>query len=231
MQHVLCGRKQNFLFDAFCVILSPMATLFLDLASHSEVPSQGAVIACCDDKRTLTLQYVDHRMSDDRLMPTIESVLKEAKLEYKDIAHIAVVKGPGGFTSLRMAVTLANVLADQLQIRAAGIHLSDLYRARVATENFLWLHSTKKTELFVRGFGSFTKMWKEPTLISINEFVASVPTDATWAGELIPDHRTALAGKNLQAAELKSLQQALPAFLASIQYEKALILPWYGRGW
>jgi tRNA threonylcarbamoyl adenosine modification protein YeaZ len=170
-------------------------------------------------------------MGDDQLMPTIEGVMKEAEWKYEDLTHIAVVNGPGGFTSLRMAVTLANVLADQLGIPATGIHLSDVYAARVSADDFLWVHSTKKIELFVRGFGSFAELWPEPTLVSIDDFVAKVPSNAMWAGELIADHRVALVGKNLLPADLKSLEGVLPAFLASLAYKKELILPWYGRGW
>ena len=192
-------------------------------------------------------------MSDDQLMPVIEKVLKESDCSYKDLTNIAVVNGPGGFTSLRMAVTLANVLADQLRIPSVGIHLSDLYHARVnfesgilnlgQTENqnsefniqdsssFLWLHSTKKTELFVRGFGSFATVWPEPILLSIDDFAEKVPSGALWAGELIADHCEVLAEKNLHPGSLTPLNEALPTFLASQKYEKTLILPWYGRGW
>ena len=229
-----------------------MRTLFLDLASHSDVPSQGASSACVDTNETRSIRFVDHRMSDDQLMPLIKGVVQEAGWTYKDLTHIAVVKGPGGFTSLRMAVTLANVFADQLQIPSVGVHLSDVYEARVNYElrsknygaaemhnsqflipnSFLWFHSTKKTELFIRTFGLEDSPWIEPVLISIDDLLATTYNlPPSWSGELIPAHREALASKNLEPAPLASLEDALPAFLSAQTYDKELVLPWYGRGW
>ena len=76
-------------------------------------------------------EFVHARISDADLIPLVEQVLKAAGWEYKDIDAVACIVGPGGFTSLRVAVAFANTLGDQLGIPVAGIHLSELYRARV----------------------------------------------------------------------------------------------------
>ena len=134
------------MFQCF-VVRKRVKYLFLDIASH-----QGC-IACADDMSTVASVPCTSRIADHDLIALIEQVLKQAAWSYQDLTHIACVVGPGGFTSLRVAVTFTNVLADQLGIPAAGVHLSDLYGARVPHSQFLWLHSTKKQELFARSFG------------------------------------------------------------------------------
>ena len=55
------------------------------------------------------------------LISTIVKVLKEAGLEPKDIDMIATDIGPGSFTGIRACVTVARVLAQQLNIKTAGV--------------------------------------------------------------------------------------------------------------
>lgn len=55
------------------------------------------------------------------LISTIVKVLKEAGLEPKDIDVIATDIGPGSFTGIRACVTVARVLAQQLDIKTVGV--------------------------------------------------------------------------------------------------------------
>ena len=55
------------------------------------------------------------------LISTIVKVLKEAELEPKDLDIIATDIGPGSFTGIRACVTVARVLAQQLNIKTIGV--------------------------------------------------------------------------------------------------------------
>ena len=199
---------------------TPVKTLFIDIASHD------AVIACID-QTIISQQSAHHRIRDDELVSLIEEVLKDAGWEYQNLDRIACVVGPGGFTSLRIAVTSANVLSDQLGIPSVGVHLSELYFARVGGGGLgggaFWIHSTKKNEVFISG-GS----WKEPQHITLDELTKNLPSDSMWTGELIDEHQDAI--KN-QKAQLQPLDEILPSFLAHLTYEKQILKPWYGRSW
>lgn len=209
-----------------------MRCLFLDLASHS------GLIACTEDRAIKASEPVDHRIGDHELIPLYEEALGGAGWESGDLTHIACVIGPGGFMSLRVAVAFANTLMHTLKILGAGIHLSDVYAARVGisdrghrtSETFLWLHSTKKNELFVRGFGALAPLWPEATHVLLENFLARVPSGMPWAGELIAEHEALLSEKHLQQAVLRPLVEALPAFLHRQAYTENLLEPWYGRG-
>lgn len=169
------------------------------------------------------------------------------------LTHIACVVGPGGFVSLRIGVTAANTLAWALSLPSAGIHPSDLWAARASIRptsvmlsavseansvskhagrppqhdnaDFLWLHSTRRTQLFVRGFGAFKERFSGPALVDLEE---AASLHGTYVGELIEEHQKVLTGcKPLM--EVPSLEAVLPSFLKNLEYRKQQLLPWYGR--
>ncbi|MDD5041138.1 MAG: hypothetical protein PHX87_00440 [Candidatus Peribacteraceae bacterium] len=245
-----------------------MHCFFIDLASHD------GLLACADDQTIIASEPVDHRIGDHELVPLFEKTLDQAKWKAADLTHVACIIGPGGFMSLRVAVAFANTLIHQLRVPGAGVHLSDVCFARVtspprppsplergekggevdATKDFLWLHSTKKHELFVRGFGSFSSLWPEAAHVTVEAFMEKLPltrpspaprlrsghpppegegkrNKILWTGELIPEHEALFKDKELQPLALQPLMDVLPAFLVRQHYEQKLLEPWYGRGW
>jgi tRNA threonylcarbamoyl adenosine modification protein YeaZ len=202
-----------------------MKILFLDLASH-----HGAV-ALVTEEKTEVLVPVDHRMSDADLLPLIEKALADTGWSYQDLTQLACVIGPGGFTSLRVAVSAINALAFSLTIPAAGIHLSALKGAQADAQDFWWLHSTKKVQLFMRGFGEFANTHGEPQLVQVEDLSKILSPGDQWIGELIPEHQTKLSETQGVPAQEKSIEEVLPGFLAAQAYGHAQLEPWYGRGW
>ncbi len=201
-----------------------MKILFLDLASNR------GVVGCVTDKAVVCLSHIDHRIDDRRLVDLLGTTVKEAGWSYRDLTHIACIGGPGGFTSLRVAVSCANTLCGLLKIPGAAPHLSDLYRARCEESSFLWLHSTRKAELFVRGFGSFAKMLPAPSLVMLNQ-LAPLLKPGAWTGELLPPQEDVVAKTGMTRATLRPLEDVLPEFLKGLPYASATLTPWYGRGW
>lgn len=56
-----------------------------------------------------------------RLMPAIDSLLKETGIKAGDLDAIAAAKGPGSYTGVRIAITTAKTLAWSLEIPVYGI--------------------------------------------------------------------------------------------------------------
>lgn len=212
--------------------------LSLNFASHGSVPlaTGDGHIAVCSETDVLAWSDADHRMGDHEVTPLLEKTLKDAGLAYSDLTHIACVTGPGGFTSIRSGVTMANVMSHELKIPLAGIHLSDLYVARASLyplpkgegqgKSRFWLHSTKKEQLFVRG-GSIA----EPTLMNIGDLLALLKKGDEWMGELIDVQKSAVEALGVTATTITPLQEVLPGFLGKQKYEMQSLEPWYGRGW
>jgi hypothetical protein len=108
--------------------------------------------------------------------------------------------------------------------------------ANCKLQSCLWLHSTKKQELFVRGFGDAAKMWPEATHVTLEDFLNILRRDAPlvrllWVGELIPEHREVMEKLGMQERTLCPIEEILPVFLAGQKYKSQILEPWYGRGW
>lgn len=54
------------------------------------------------------------------LLPLIGKILKQEKLDFKDLKGIEVETGPGSFTGLRVGVSVANALGFSLRIPVNG---------------------------------------------------------------------------------------------------------------
>lgn len=206
-----------------------MNILFLDTASSTPC------LVLCDEERTLTVKPLP-KQGESQVIPILEEALREVKWGYDTLTHIACVIGPGGFVSLRIGITATNTLAWALGLPSAGMHLSDLWAARAPSphplplgegqgEGFLWLHSTRREQLFVRGFGAFMKRYPKPTLINIEN---ASKLQGSCVGELLEEHAKALTECH-PLAEVQSLETVLPKFLTTLQYKKQQLLPWYGR--
>lgn len=85
----------------------------------------------CLDKTYITLydgefhnkviRSTDENYHSAFLISTITELLKENNLTPKDLDFIATDIGPGSFTGIRACVTVARVLAQQLNIGAIGV--------------------------------------------------------------------------------------------------------------
>lgn len=200
-----------------------MKCLFLDPAGFI------GSIACVSDTETLALDVMDRRITDKDIIPLIDKTLAAAGWVYGDLTHLASVTGPGGFTSLRTGIALLNVFSDQLKIPLSGIHESDVYAARVSEADWVWCHSTRIDQFFVRGFGAYASLFPEPALIDVDVFANQISEGVLWAGELIEGQQKKLTSKKMQQAELKPLGDVLPAVVKDLPFAMTALLPWYGR--
>lgn len=61
-------------------------------------------------------EFASGRELNKRLLPEIESLLRERGFDKTDLTGIVVVLGPGSFTAVRIGVAVANALAFALKI-------------------------------------------------------------------------------------------------------------------
>jgi len=77
------------------------------------------------------------------LLSTIVKVLKEENLTPKDIDMIATDIGPGSFTGIRACVTVARILAQQLNIKAVGISSLEILSKILGSNDIVALDARK----------------------------------------------------------------------------------------
>ncbi len=94
-------------------------------------------VALGKDNNILSSKIVenhDNKYHSAFLISTIKEILKENNIEPRDINLIAVNIGPGSFTGIRACVTVARVMAQQLNCMAIGISSLEIL-ANCAGEN------------------------------------------------------------------------------------------------
>jgi tRNA threonylcarbamoyladenosine biosynthesis protein TsaB len=89
--------------------------LFIDTSNNKEI----VVRLTIDGKEDVRKQVPNHRKSQV-VLPMIQAVLADHKLQLKDITAIEVNPGPGSFTGLRVGITIANTLAQLLDVPING---------------------------------------------------------------------------------------------------------------
>ena len=85
----------------------------------SNKPLSVAVVV--DGKVLAHIESTEKKTHSVSLLPDIQNGLQEAGLTMADIDLIAVAKGPGSYTGVRIAVTVAKTLADTLNKKLVGV--------------------------------------------------------------------------------------------------------------
>jgi tRNA threonylcarbamoyladenosine biosynthesis protein TsaB len=99
-------------------------TIFIDTSNNKEV----TVVLKMDEKEFVSKQLLNHRKAQV-VLPLVENLLKEHKLELKDLTDIEVNAGPGSFTGVRVGISIANALGYLLKIPVNGKEVGELVEA------------------------------------------------------------------------------------------------------
>ncbi len=81
----------------------------------------GMGVAVSRDGACLAVHREDGRDQAARLLPAIADVLREGRVERRDVSLLAVTVGPGSFTGVRVGLAAARGLAVGLGVPLAGI--------------------------------------------------------------------------------------------------------------
>ena len=69
-----------------------------------------------DNKKLAEIKWQAHLKLAETLNSKIDEILNKSSISYKDVGGIAVYKGPGSFTGLRIGISVTNSLAYSQQI-------------------------------------------------------------------------------------------------------------------
>lgn len=103
------------------------------------------------DNRILASKIVlnqDNKYHSAFLISTIQEVLSTNNIKPQDINLIAVNIGPGSFTGIRACVTVARVMAQQLDCKAVGISSLEIL-SKISTENPLVALDARKNSAYL----------------------------------------------------------------------------------
>jgi tRNA threonylcarbamoyladenosine biosynthesis protein TsaB len=94
--------------------------LALKTADHTTSAWLFAAAATSAGDPTGTLEWESGRTLSDELLGRLTQFMAGQSLALKDLTGVIVFSGPGSFTSLRIGHTVANALADSLNIPVVG---------------------------------------------------------------------------------------------------------------
>ena len=121
-------------------------TLSLELSQRF-----GSIAVRSATGETIVCDVTSGKRDDDDVMPAIESAMKKLDLQPPDIALIIVSIGPGGFTGLRTAITIAKMISFATGATIIPVPSAIVVAASsdLGTGPFLIVSSVKKEEFWL----------------------------------------------------------------------------------
>ena len=119
---------------------SPTGILAIETSNPSAGGSEGSGAGVCLGRLSceggvVTLLGMEAIRSearhDDALMPSIASLMERCGMSPADLALVAVSIGPGGYTSVRIGVTVAKVICEATRAWCVGVPTAEAVYAGV----------------------------------------------------------------------------------------------------
>ncbi|MFH1369404.1 MAG: tRNA (adenosine(37)-N6)-threonylcarbamoyltransferase complex dimerization subunit type 1 TsaB [Elusimicrobiota bacterium] len=112
----------------------------------------------------------------EKLIPAVNRLLKAVKWRIKDIKKIAVSTGPGSFTGIRVGLSCARAIAQDLEIPLVGIDTLKILEAgaqRGGVRIFPAIDALR-SEVFAKNPGTGV-----PEIAGINDFISGLKREKT----------------------------------------------------
>lgn len=166
-----------------------------------------------------------------RIMPAIQTLMKDCDRVPKDITKIVVAKGPGSYTGVRIGVTIAKTMAWSLKVPLVGVSSLEILAAGTGRyfDGFVSpLFDARRgqvyTGLYAYRDGKLTVV-KEDRLVMLADWAESlkeVSRPVLFVGNDLPLHQAAIeASLSSQALFAASTEQnPRPAELALLGKDK-----------
>lgn len=105
-------------------------------------------LAETDSGRVLAESVEATRAHNERLVPTVESLIAEAGVSYDELGAVVVGCGPGPFTGLRVGMASASAFAQALGIPAFGVVTHDAVAELAGKDDTLVVTDARRREVY-----------------------------------------------------------------------------------
>ena len=169
-----------------------------------ETATSTCSIALETPQESLVRAESNQRIHSKVLLPWINELLSEAGLGFEDLDCLVVGTGPGGFTSLRVGLAVAQGIATAHQLPIYPVSsLLNTAAGCEANQSVLVVMDARLGQVYTQGFQvDASRSWQ-----AVNEAKAIPPERLAWPGERAD---WAAVGDGLEV-----YQTALPARLQS----------------
>ena len=172
-----------------------------------ETATEACSIALYLDGEIIERHEIAPRLHAEYALPWAEALLAEAGIAKSQLVAIAISRGPGAFTGVRLAIALAQRIALALDKPVLAISTLQAIAAQAQGERILAAIDARMGEVYV---GAFAR--KDGELTAISTEIVCAPEAVTLPGDEGGWHGI---GTGFAAAD-GVLQQHLQAQLASV---------------
>lgn len=175
-----------------------MLTLGFDTAT-----GVGTVGLVDDGKVIGEYSFGADESQSEKLLSSIDLLLTESDLDVSDVKKIAVSRGPGSFTGLRIGISTAKGLALGLDVPLVGVPLTTCYYTRVQKYDgpvFTVIKDRRKL-IYCAGFDRSGEKVDSEESIAVSDLEARIDRrfdgsgkPVLIVGDAVPGHREKLSG-------------------------------------
>lgn len=149
------------------------------------------------------------RGQSEALLPMIQDVLAEAAITAADLDLIAVTRGPGAFTGLRIGLATARAMALAAGLPCLGVDTTDVIACGVdgpsIAGELLIVLDTKRTDFYAQKFSRHHEPLGPPVAISPGSLADLVGPQSERAPLMVAGDATDAALKILSEAKIPAL--------------------------
>lgn len=130
-----------------------------------DTSNKAMSVALLNDRTVLGEMTINQaRTHSEQLLPTIKTLMHDAKLTPQTLDRVVVADGPGSYTGIRIAVTTGKTLAYTLGIDLVGISSLATLAASVTGTNALIvpLMDARRQNVFAGGY-----QWRNGALLPV----------------------------------------------------------------
>ncbi len=162
-----------------------------------DTSSKFLSIALADGEKIISNLHRDlEQQHCAKLIPLIDELLKKSKVKLKDINFLAISKGPGSFTGLRIGAATIKGLALATKKRIVGVPSLDIlaYNAKGSRKLIIPLVDAKRGNVYASIYasdGERLRRHMKYSVLPVGELLREIKGDAIFLGDgIIPYQKT-----------------------------------------
>lgn len=198
------------------------------LILNIETTTTNCSVSLSKEGETLLLKedYDTNYSHAERLHTFIATILKEANVEGKDLDAIAVSKGPGSYTGLRIGVSAAKGLCFALDIPLIAVSTLEALAHQVKAESgvVIPMLDARRMEVFSAVFTSGYNLVRaiEAQILDADAFTSYLNNDKVYfIGNGVEKTKTLITHKNAVFIEGKLPSASTMGAIAYAKYKKS----------
>jgi len=191
-----------------------------------DTSTQSVGIAIYDGHQILCEEsWISRRYHTVELAGAVDTNLKRAGIDPKDLDVLAVATGPGSFTGLRIGMALVKGLAYTHQIPVIGIPTLDITARAIppSDKRLAAVLQAGRSRLAVGWYSMDKDQWISEELIenlSLDELLGKIDQPCILTGELTKEIREVVAENDLLSIADPTLAMRSPKYLAEMAWER-----------